>query len=706
MRSKILAALSALAIALGMIAFTATTAGATHPTVEGTAVCNTATGLFDITWKVGGDTQYSSETATIKTQSVATTPTLLEKTVQGSGFVTGLQSGVSAGTYSLTVKVQWTNHSLGDLVSKTGSVTTSGTCDIPTPDDAMATATPTPATCSGPGGVTFEITNARWENDTDLSDGSRKAIADDGHVFPGGFTTIDVGYQIQPQLTGAQCTPTCITAVWSMPNWINSTTPSWPQSLYTSFAAPCGDLTWTPPDGCGLQFQIDSYYDNAITRSLLAGGELYGSHNPDESLVPGGWGVAYRLVKSASECTTAPAATTIPATCTSPGLLSLTGAHVTFTVVQGDSPKGTFAGIAAGDYTVYNTWGDASSGPYYGPVTVTAQLDAGYSLPGFGMLVPLTANTAAPSTVTLATVASLGPWSLVVAAPFSCVDVVPSVTFTDICGTTNDAIIIPTQTGVTYTTTDNRTGGVGTVVVTAAPSSSAYVFGSKVTTTSWSFDFTNDACPFKLKPLTPGAIDPTCPQEPDAQSGYIQLDLKTGLNYFIDGVATTTAKNDRAPGTYTISVTVDQGYELEGPAEWELIVHEPFCPPTLAQLSTTASMSNLTCKAAGSYTLAATDGIAWFVNGSATATPAGTYPMSKAGVVNVEAKITDTVLHSWEDNAQTAWTFTFTNPADCLPTLAFTGSSGGNLGLLLSGGLLLFGGTIIAFERRFRRDLG
>lgn len=701
MRSKILAALSALAIALGMVAFTTTSASAHHNSITASVSCN-ANYQWEVTWSVTNSENDKAEKI-IFSSNTDVIPINTEFTAGQTRTFTQIVSEKTKLT--LTITGEWTN---GVKTENTGTLKKDAfkdDCKPPAAQDATASATPTPASCTSAGGVTFSILNAKWENDTDLTDGSRKAVADAGHVFPGGATTLDVTYQIPPKLTGSQCKPTCITAVWSMPSWINSTTPSWPQTLYTSFKAPCGNLTWTPPEGCGLQFQIDSYYDNDITKAILDSGVLNKNNNPKEQLVPGGWGTAYKLVKSATNCATAPAATMIPATCTAPGLLSLSGEHVTFTVVQGNDPKGTFAGIAPGNYTVYNTWGDASSGPYYGPVTVTAQLDSGYSLSGVGEFVPLTVNTAAPTTLKLDTAGSLGPWNLISAAPQDCptvIDIVPEVTFTDVCGTTNDKINVPTQTGVTYTTTvDTRVNGVGDVTVTATPSSTAYVFASTVTTTSWSFTFTNTSCG-EIKYIDPDAFDPTCPTEPNATSGYIQLDQKLHLHYTINGTATTLLKNNRPPGTYTIGVTVDQGYTLNGLSSWQLVINPPFCPPTLALLSTTASMSNLTCSTSGSYTLADTEGIEWFVNGSTTATPAGTYARSTPGVVNVEAKLVDPVNDGWELDAQKAWTFTFTTPIDCLPTLAFTGSNGGNLGLLLSGGLLLFGGTIIAFERRFR----
>lgn len=287
------------------------------------------------------------------------------------------------------------------------------------------------------------------------------------------------------------------------------------------------------------------------------------------------------------------------------------------------------------------------------------------------------------------------------------VDVVPEVTFSDLCSTTNDGFTVPEQTGVVYATNDSRVKGVGNLTVTATPAE-GYTFSGQVTKTSWSHDFTNAPCP-TVKPIAPSAFDPVCATDEGGQGltgsssmGYIELDLKEHLHYTIDGEPTNSAQNFLEPGTYTVAVTVDDGFTLEGPASWEMVVNPPFCPPTFALLSTTASMSNITCSAQGSYTLANTEGVEWFVNGSSTPTAAGTYKVTGASTVNVEAKLINDVVDGWEEGAQKAWTFKFTDPTDCLPTLAFTGSNGNTLGLLLAGGLLLFGGGAIAFERTFR----
>lgn len=106
-------------------------ASATVPHVKGESVCNKDTGKFDVIWTISGDTGYPGETATIKTQSRVTNPSLVGKTVKDAGTTSGKEVGLDAGTYTQTVQVQWTNHAEGDLVSASGSVTAGGDCSLP-----------------------------------------------------------------------------------------------------------------------------------------------------------------------------------------------------------------------------------------------------------------------------------------------------------------------------------------------------------------------------------------------------------------------------------------------------------------------------------------------------------------------------------------------------------------------------------------------
>lgn len=100
-----------------------------------------------------------------------------------------------------------------------------------------------------------------------------------------------------------------VTVAWAMPSWINSTTPSWPQTYVTSASTSSpalnaldGQLT-----ACGAQWQVDVYNDNATTASLIAGAHLDGPGNPPESLIAGGWGTAYKLIQGPA-CPPAPQA--------------------------------------------------------------------------------------------------------------------------------------------------------------------------------------------------------------------------------------------------------------------------------------------------------------------------------------------------------------------------------------------------------------
>jgi hypothetical protein len=94
-----------------------------------------------------------------------------------------------------------------------------------------------------------------------------------------------------------------VTVAWTMPSWVNSTTATWPQQKFASIetedpnlGALDSQLAASVLCGQEKQWQIDVYYDNATTDSLLAGGFLNGPGNPPEALIPGGWNVAYKLV--------------------------------------------------------------------------------------------------------------------------------------------------------------------------------------------------------------------------------------------------------------------------------------------------------------------------------------------------------------------------------------------------------------------------
>lgn len=147
-----------------------------------------------------------------------------------------------------------------------------------------------------------------------------------------------------------------------------------------------------------------------------------------------------------------------------------------------------------------------------------------------------------------------------------------------------------------------------------------------------------------------------------------------------------------APGTYTVTepgtVTLvatptdpTDGFDsawTQGSTPIVLTFERPTegCePPTLAEVMPSYSSTPLTCTAAGSYTIGAEFGdVTWTVDGTETA--AGTYPVSKAGSVVIEASPTnedDTLAAEWTDEPIT---LTFALPSgDCsTPMLALTGA--------------------------------
>ena len=136
MFKKFLAAMATLLLAAGLsVVAVAAPASATHPTVTGTVACNPTTGQFDITWRVTGDAAYPNAKGTIKTQSLATSPTLVDQTVQGTGYVEAVQKNVAPGNYELTVGVKWNTHA-GVVTQKSNTVKVTGDC-APAPTDSV-----------------------------------------------------------------------------------------------------------------------------------------------------------------------------------------------------------------------------------------------------------------------------------------------------------------------------------------------------------------------------------------------------------------------------------------------------------------------------------------------------------------------------------------------------------------------------------------
>ncbi|HEU4808847.1 MAG TPA: hypothetical protein VFT01_11345, partial [Homoserinimonas sp.] len=283
------------------------------------------------------------------------------------------------------------------------------------------------------------------------------------------------------------------------------------------------------------------------------------------------------------------------------------------------------------------------------------------------------------------------------------ISVFPAPTASDVCGTANDGFSVPAHSDeVSYVVDDQRTHGVGTVTVTAT-ANAGFTFADNVRTV-WEFEFTDGDCSRTVVPATPGVNGELCFLG-DFIAGSINVELNDRLTYRITGdgvdMVATQAITNVAPGTYTVRALAKPGHVLDGQSAWQVTVAaaqacgELETHPLVTPL---ASMTSLGCDTNGSYTLNAIDGVLWFVDGEPAA--AGTYPVTAPSTVHVTAQA-DGPEYGLEFEAQTEWTFTFTAAEACgdLETLALTGAQYGNVVLLSTGLLLLFGGTALALSR-------
>ena len=177
------------------------------------------------------------------------------------------------------------------------------------------------------------------------------------------------------------------------------------------------------------------------------------------------------------------------------------------------------------------------------------------------------------------------------------------------------------------------------------------------------------------------------------------FDCETGGSYelpFIDGVIWTVGGEIVSAGIYPVLVAgtmvnveasidptrEDLVFADDVMTEWTLEFNEPetecgFEFPTFPLVSPSVTSTQPNCDSAnGSYTLSATEGVTWFVNGVERA--AGTYQSAAGTSVSIEAVANEGFGFGFEQ--QTEWDVTFTAATDCelpeLETLALTGVTG------------------------------
>jgi hypothetical protein len=221
---------------------------------------------------------------------------------------------------------------------------------------------------------------------------------------------------------------------------------------------------------------------------------------------------------------------------------------------------------------------------------------------------------------------------------------------------------------------------------------------------SWTFN--NDDCGIAFadafaQPQTCDPLDPTSPLD-----GSLTFALNDSVTYSLDGVDVTEETLTVEPGTYTVTITANEGYTYVGESEIELVVEAAECDlPVFAVWDANASAVSQQCPPSGDtptpgyidvvFPEGAESAVQYFLDDETELTAARTEV--EPGTYTVTA-----VPRSAEDSilGDASWTLTV-EAVECesvLPTLALTGVDSAS-GLGLGAGLLMLGGTLMLMRR-------
>lgn len=222
MFKKIIAIGGTLAIAATLVVAAPAAAQAVQPRVVGTAACNPSTAQFDITWTISTDPQDPGQVATVVSEKLNSDQggeaqlqsSLVGLSASSSAALQTVQTGAAAYTnYTLTVELQYGEG--GADVVQSARVQPYGPCAAAPRQDAAASLSTTPASCSAAGTVLLgEIANAVWGDVTyEGNTYSVTATAIKNSLFPDGDgvspyreSKVFTG-TLEAQLTGPSCAP-------------------------------------------------------------------------------------------------------------------------------------------------------------------------------------------------------------------------------------------------------------------------------------------------------------------------------------------------------------------------------------------------------------------------------------------------------------------------------------------------------------------
>jgi hypothetical protein len=300
--------------------------------------------------------------------------------------------------------------------------------------------------------------------------------------------------------------------------------------------------------------------------------------------------------------------------------------------------------------------------------------------------------------------------------------VAPTVTPITECGTYGS--VVPKVTpGVVYTLTTGD-GKQGAFVITATPAPGYSFVGPQ------SVEFPGDLGTYTkcVTPIKVDFFDAECTRAGNTQATY-SIPEKTGVQYSVS--TNGAAFIDTDDGSYNayandvivVKATAMPGYTIQGTKEWEHTFIYDSCLPTLADYEVSLGSANQVCtpsgNTSGSITVSVIPGppanpvpALFYLN---KGTPGqqlitGTTALAPGNyTVTAEAKLPgDGVYGTSTGSAQPdgtwLWNVTIASasaaPCSDLPTLAFTGSTSGLVGLELAGGLVVLGALGVYFARR------
>ena len=584
---------------------------------------------------------------------------------------------------------------------------------------ASAAVVTTAATCQGPETVTegalafatWPAAGIQYTTPGGVPTYTVTATANSGYTFSNGHTTLTLTGTIAGEITGHTCEDYIIVA-WHMPSWVNSTTPTWSQTYFTSQEEKTPDLSALDSqltEVCGVQYQVDIYYNSPTTASLIAGEHLDGPNNPPEDLIPGGWGIAYKLVQGPA-CAT-PVQPSESDVCAVGGTITIHAATGVLYSLNG--------------HPVNTSGGDVVFTGLSGTNVVTAAAAPGYLLTGY----PAGGWSYSINTDCTATYSSSG-------------ECTASET-----GSQEDVslnLVNPSGTAATFTVTsaDGTVSGTGIYSVPADSTSTVDVGTVTQAGGTFSVSINGGAAINVVIDSFTGCI-PATPADPSftaltctgttTNGGSISTDGNPDLTYTLTGNLAaggtfgpvtipslpTPTVSGLAAGDYTVNVVANPGFVLSGATSFPVDIPlagvncigtqqtpvvtavAPTCEPNPENQDTSSQFSAALSEIQGTITIADNPNMTFTINdgSGATAITPGTY-IEPDGSYTVVATLTPTAVadgftiadgagYTVSDNATVA-TFdaiAFTDPCG-LPTLAswHSGASGTPAVCTLTGG--------------------